>query len=181
MKLSGVPLAVLCLAPLASVRAQVSPPRPNIIFCMTDDQGWGDTGDNGLKKILTPALDAMAAGGVSLVPLLDGQMKQRPKPIGFWHHGQATLEDGPVVWNDNQYKLHKRGPDKYELYDLVADLSEKNGLVAQQPDVFRKMKAEMEAWQASVRRSIKGEDYPEKMVLDPPGKAPGAGKAAAGK
>jgi len=86
-----------------------------------------------------------------------------------------------VVWNDNQYKLHIRGPDKYELYDLVADLSEKNDLVAQQTDVFRKMKAEMEAWQASVRRSIKGEDYLEKMVLDPPGKAPGPGKAAEGK
>ena len=63
------------------------------------------------------------------------------------------------------------------MSNLVADLSEKNDLAAKEPEVFQRMKAEMEAWQASVRASIKGEDYPEKMVLDPPG----AGKAAAGK
>ena len=94
-------------------------------------------------------------------------MQQRPKPIGFWHHGENTLEDGPVAWNDNQYKLHKRGPDKYELYDLTADLSEKNDLAAKLPEIVTRMKAEMEAWQQSVRRSIKGEDYPEKKVLEP--------------
>lgn len=103
--------------------------------------------------------------GVSLVALLDGQMTRRPKPIGFWHHGEKTLEEGPVAWSDNQYKLHKRGPDQYELYDLVADLSEKNDLAAKLPEVVTRMKAGMEDWQASVRRSIKGEDYPEKKVL----------------
>jgi hypothetical protein len=128
-----------------------------------------------LLKIKVPG-KTLPLDGVSLVPLLDGQMKQRPKPIGFWHHGEHTLEEGPVVWNDNQYKLHKRGPDKYALYDLVADLSEKDDLTTKQPEVFQRMKSEMEAWQASVRRSIKGEDYPEKMVLDPPGATPKAGK-----
>ncbi|MCE9612409.1 MAG: sulfatase-like hydrolase/transferase [Chthoniobacter sp.] len=107
----------------------------------------------------------MPLDGVSLVSLIDGQMTQRPKPIGFWHHGDKTLEEGPVAWNDNQYKLHKRGPDQYELYDLVADLSEKHDLAAKLPEVVARMKVGMEAWQASVRQSIKGEDYPEKKVL----------------
>lgn len=40
------------------------PARPNIILCMTDDQGWGDVSYNGLKKIQTPNLDAMAAAGL---------------------------------------------------------------------------------------------------------------------
>ncbi len=31
---------------------------------MTDDQGWGDVGYNGLKRIATPNLDAMAAAGL---------------------------------------------------------------------------------------------------------------------
>ena len=104
--------------------------------------------------------------GISLVPLLDGKMHSRPSPIGFWHHGGNSLENGPAVWSDNQYKLHKRGPDQYELYDLSHDLSEKSNLAATQPEIVTRMKAELESWQLSVRRSIRGEDYPEKRVLD---------------
>lgn len=39
-------------------------PRPNIILCMADDQGWGDTAYNGHPLLHTPHLDAMAAGGL---------------------------------------------------------------------------------------------------------------------
>jgi arylsulfatase A-like enzyme len=38
--------------------------QPNIVLCMTDDQGWGDVSFNGLKQIETPNLDAMAAAGM---------------------------------------------------------------------------------------------------------------------
>ena len=39
-------------------------PKPNIILCMTDDQGWGDTSYNGHPELKTPNLDAMAASGI---------------------------------------------------------------------------------------------------------------------
>lgn len=32
--------------------------KPNIILCMADDLGWGDTGFNGNTIIQTPNLDA---------------------------------------------------------------------------------------------------------------------------
>ena len=38
--------------------------KPNIILCMTDDQGWGDTGYNGHPHLKTPNLDAMVASGI---------------------------------------------------------------------------------------------------------------------
>lgn len=38
--------------------------RPNIILCMTDDHGWGDTGYNGHPVLRTPHLDQMANEGI---------------------------------------------------------------------------------------------------------------------
>ena len=38
--------------------------RPNVILCMTDDQGWADTGYNGHKTLKTPNLDAMSKAGL---------------------------------------------------------------------------------------------------------------------
>jgi len=40
-------------------------PRPNVILCMTDDQGWGDTGYNGHPHLQTPHLDRMSREGVT--------------------------------------------------------------------------------------------------------------------
>jgi arylsulfatase A-like enzyme len=48
----------------AALRSEEIAGHPNIILCMTDDQGWGDVSYNGLKQIQTPALDAMAAAGM---------------------------------------------------------------------------------------------------------------------
>jgi arylsulfatase A-like enzyme len=38
--------------------------KPNIVLCMTDDQGWGDVSYNGHPVLKTPELDKMAASGV---------------------------------------------------------------------------------------------------------------------
>lgn len=39
-------------------------PKPNIILCMADDQGWGDTAYNGHPRLKTPNLDAMSQNGL---------------------------------------------------------------------------------------------------------------------
>lgn len=38
--------------------------KPNIILCMADDQGWGDTAYNGHSYLVTPHLDDMAKSGL---------------------------------------------------------------------------------------------------------------------
>jgi len=106
--------------------------------------------------------------GLSLVPLLDGRMAERPRPIAFWHGGRGVKDAGHAALTDNVYKLHKLGPGKYELYDLVRDAAETHDLAADQPDVVGRMKPVLEAWQDSVVRSLAGGDYPPGTVLPPP-------------
>ena len=46
------------------------------------------------------------------------------------------------------------------LYDLVADPVERKNIAREHPDIVKKMRAHLEAWQASVERSLSGQDYP---------------------
>ena len=76
--------------------------------------------------------------GISLLPLIDGRMKERPKPLGFWQGYAGTLT-GPAAWSDNRYKLVKLGGDKFELYDLTTDLAEEKNLADAQPEIVERI------------------------------------------
>jgi arylsulfatase B len=57
-------LTTLLLTPLAALHAADAPQqRPNILFIVADDLGYGELGCYGGKDIPTPHLDALAAGG----------------------------------------------------------------------------------------------------------------------
>lgn len=103
--------------------------------------------------------------GVSLLPLIEGKMEERPRPIGFWHYAppnrraEFSRDSGQAAWTGNRYKLVRPAPGRFELYDLAADPAEKEDLAASLPEVARKMREDLEAWQESVLRSYRGEDY----------------------
>ena len=97
--------------------------------------------------------------GISILPLLDGKMKERPKPLGFWQYDDSRPGfDGQKAWNDNRYKLVQLGPERFELYDLTLDASETNDLSAEHPEIVTRFKVELDNWHQSVRRSCAGED-----------------------
>ena len=94
----------LCLHTLTLVLAStVMAGRPNVVFIITDDQGYGDIGFTGNNAIQTPHLDQLAGESVwfedyhaapSCSPtrcsLLTGRWTNR---TGVWHTFFAPRDD----------------------------------------------------------------------------------------
>ncbi len=61
------PLRLLCflLFAFAASAAEPAAPKPNILFILADDLGWGDVGFHG-SEIKTPHIDKLAAAGARL-------------------------------------------------------------------------------------------------------------------
>lgn len=97
--------------------------------------------------------------GVSLEPLFHRDLDRRETPIGFRHTGRGALID-------NNYKLITLNTeqDTYHLYDLDRDPQEQHDIFAAQPAVAKRLRAEFQRWNQSVRASVAGKDYPEGFV-----------------
>jgi arylsulfatase A-like enzyme len=106
--------------------------------------------------------------GLSLIPLFEGKMETRPRPIPFW--ARAANKGGHAVLLDWPYKLHLnpvggRGNEKGEkppatmLFDVSRDPKETTDVAAREPERVAKMKDQLQAWQDSVEKSLSGADY----------------------
>ncbi|HYO81930.1 MAG TPA: arylsulfatase [Bryobacteraceae bacterium] len=74
--------------------AQESLGRPNVIFILADDLGYGDLGCYGQKLIRTPNIDALAADGVRFTQVYAGSTVCAPSRCALMtgkHTGHATV------------------------------------------------------------------------------------------
>jgi arylsulfatase len=78
--------------------------------------------------------------GTSLRPGFNGGSITRT-PLFWEHEGNAAVRDG-------KWKLVRRYPDDWELYDMDADRTELHDLAAAHPDRVRDMAAQFDAWAA---------------------------------
>ena len=76
--------------------------------------------------------------GTSLVPVLRQEQPQRP-PMFWEHEGNAAVRIG-------KWKLVRKFPDPWELYDMEQDRTELNDIAARHPDRVKDMLAQYEAW-----------------------------------
>jgi arylsulfatase A-like enzyme len=111
--------------------------------------------------------------GVSLVPLFEGRMKERPVPIPFETLGgtgtNASRGSPHMALVDNRYKLLTDMDDQGSedlLFDLLRDPRETTNLAAQQPDLVKSMKATLADFRASCKHSLAGKDYPTSFTPD---------------
>lgn len=109
----GLLLAALLLA--AGLRAD-EPRRPNILFVLVDDLGWGDFSCFGNTEAKTPHIDRLAAEGLafdqfyvnspicspSRCALLTGQYPQRWRITSYLSHRADNSRRGLAQWLDPQ-------------------------------------------------------------------------------
>ena len=73
---------------------KTDPVRPNIIYIMVDDLGYGDVGCYGQKVIQTPNIDRLAAEGMRFTDHYAGHTVCRPSRLVLWlgkHVGHTGL------------------------------------------------------------------------------------------
>lgn len=108
--------------------------------------------------------------GIDVMPLLDGEKKNRETPLGFqapvmksqakdtkaWAH----VSGRQLVWMNDRHKLTSIDDGKsWELYDLREDPGEEKDLATENPRLVGKMRGELEDWLRSCAASSQGFDY----------------------
>lgn len=78
--------------------------------------------------------------GVNLLPYVTGETKGAPHENLYWRFGpQWAIRHG-------NYKLSKFGADEPQLFDLSADIGEKNDLAREKPEVVAELTKAFSAW-----------------------------------
>jgi len=97
LKVFGVSAAALSLAGCGEMLVKDSTSRkPNIIFIMADDLGYGELGCYGQKKIKTPNIDRLAAEGMKFTDFYSGSAVCAPARCILMtgkHGGHAYVRD----------------------------------------------------------------------------------------
>lgn len=86
---------LIILLPAAALQAEQQPARPNLIYIMADDLGYGDLGCFGQQVIKTPNLDRLATEGMKLTSYYAGNTVCRPSRLCLWtgmHAGHTAID-----------------------------------------------------------------------------------------
>lgn len=97
--------------------------KPNIVFIIADDLGYGDLSCYGATKVKTPRIDSLAAAG--------------RKFTGSTH---SDYENG---------RIHLDAPPA-QLYDLEADPRQKRNVFAENPEVVSELENKLTRYRKAI-------------------------------
>lgn len=92
---------ILCGVGALTALAAGAQSKPNIIYIMCDDMGWGDLGCYGQQLIATPNLDRMAAEGMRFTQAYAGSPVSAPSRASFMtgqHTGHTHVRGNKEYW-----------------------------------------------------------------------------------
>ncbi len=100
----ALPFSVALLAGVMALPAADAPQpaaKPNIVFILTDDMGWGDLGSFGNKETATPNIDRLAQQGMRFTQFYVASPICSPSRVAY------ATGCFPARWRINDY-LHNR-------------------------------------------------------------------------
>jgi arylsulfatase len=101
-------LALFCPILILAQGTENRQGKPNIIFVLADDLGWGDLGSYGQTKIKTPNIDRLAAEGLRFGQFYSGSPVCAPSRgvlMTGKHGGHAYIRDNKEVQPEGQWPL----------------------------------------------------------------------------
>jgi arylsulfatase len=94
--------------------------------------------------------------GRSLVPLISGEAQRFERQIFWEHEGNRAMRRG-------RWKLVRKYPGDWELYDMEADRTELHNLTDANPKLAKEMAADWEKW-ATENGVLPWEDVSKKLI-----------------
>ncbi|MCA1818178.1 MAG: sulfatase-like hydrolase/transferase [Acidobacteria bacterium] len=128
--------------------------RPNILFILADDLGWGDLSCYGRPDYRTPNLDRLAAAGArphpdypldgeDLMPVLRGARQPFERTIFWGYAAQGAARAG-------RWKYLRLDEKTERLFDLATDETENADFSRSQPEVFDRLRAAHQRWESQM-------------------------------
>lgn len=108
-------IGALTLSANATQKTDQKPNRPNILYIMCDDMGYGDLGCYGQQLISTPSIDSLAASGMRFTQAYAGSPVSAPSRATFMtgqHSGHTHVRGNREYWRDKlQPNLYGKNAD----------------------------------------------------------------------
>ena len=122
-----------------SVAQSTSKQKPNIVFILADDLGYGDVGVYGQKKILTPNIDQLAKEGTRFTDFYAGApvcSPSRGSILTGLNTGHATIrgnatDQGGIAGKKGKNVVYRANltQDDYTIGNLMQDAGYRTSLV----------------------------------------------------
>lgn len=96
--------------------------RPNIIYIMCDDMGYGDLGCYGQQYISTPNIDRLAAQGMRFTQAYSGSPVSAPSRACFMtgqHTGHTHVRGNREYWNNSNFNYKFKGENGNTVTDYA--------------------------------------------------------------
>lgn len=110
---------ILCGAgALATLAADAQQTRPNILYIMCDDMGYGDLACYGQQYISTPNIDRLAAQGMRFTQAYAGSPVSAPSRATFMtgqHTGHTHVRGNKEYWNNGNLNMQYGVNTDYSL------------------------------------------------------------------